>query len=165
MMALNKGDLLAIEAAVGDEDIGMTRMERAHRRAALAAEACRHVAARHGLRGEIVQNPPRGVRRRHHVVMARAHAAHAMRQMGFSFGHIAVALGVERGAARRMVLRWLDRQAGALDTVSEEQALEVDRLMQDQGMTQIEACAVVGIGVTRYESRKVMMRLGNAEDR
>lgn len=165
MNDLSEADHRAIVAAVGGDDPGLDLVERAHRRRALAEEVCRHVATRHGLRPEVVQNPPRQLRQRHHVVMARSHAAAALHDLGLSFAQVGTVLACERGAARRMALRWRDHKAGRLGSVSEAQAAEVDRLMAERGLSQAEACAEVRVGITGYESRKVAMRGKHAEDR
>lgn len=164
MNDLSEADHRAIVAAVGEDDPGLDLVERAHRRRVLAEEVCRHVATRHGLQSYVVRTGPDDLRRHHHVVMARSHAAAALHDLGLSFAQVGTVLACERGAARRMALRWRDHKAGRLGSVSEAQAAEVDRFMAD-GMSQAEACDQVGVGITGYESRKVAMRGKHAEDR
>lgn len=148
----------AIAEMLGADDPGLDRLERANRRHEAGAEVCRQVAMRHGLRADVVQTPNVAQKHQHHVVMARAHASATLRDMGLTFSQVGKVLSCDRSAARRMAQRWDDHRRGALDTVSEEQARAVDIMIREAGMTQAEACAVVGVGVTRYQSRKIIMR-------
>ena len=165
MTPLSKSERDVVAKLLGDDDFGLTRLQKAHRRAQAGEEVCRQVAMRHGLAPLVVQNAPAGVKKRHHVVMARAHAAATLRDMGLSAQGVGKILSCNRASARRMALRWDDHRAGRLEPVSEEQAREVDRIIAERGVTQVEACAIVGVGVTRYQSRKIMMGQGHGEDR
>lgn len=160
MMDLTTDDQAVIARLLGEDDFGLNRLQRAERRRQAGEEVCRQVAARHGLALLAVTDPKQGVKRRHHVVMARSHAAHVMREMGFSGASIAKVLRCDRSAARRLAIRWDDFKAGRLDTVSKEQAREVDRIVAETGATKAEACNQVGVGFTGYECRKVMMIQG-----
>lgn len=146
-----------LDALIGPEDPGQDRLDRAHRLIAKAREVCRKVAGRHAVRVGVVIDPPPDLKHKRHVVMARSHAAWTLHETGLSYTQIASVLHCDHGAARRMALRWLDHKAGLLQTISEAQAEEVDRLIAERGLTQAEACAEVGVGVTRYNARKMMM--------
>lgn len=155
----------AIANMLGADDFGLTRFQAAQRRTRAGEEVCRQVAMRHGLAAMAVQAPQAGVKQRHHIVMARAHAAATLRDMGLSSQQVGSILHCNRSSARRMALRWDDHRAGRLESVSEDQARAVDRIIAERGVTQTEACAIVGVGVTRYQSRKIMMGQAHGEDR
>ena len=154
-----------IAKMLGADDFGLTRLQAAKRRAEAGAEVCRQVAMRHGLAALAVQDPKRGVKKRHHIVMARAHAAATLRDMGLSAEQVGVIMNCNRSSARRMALRWDDYRAGRLEPVSAAQVKEVDRIVAERGVDQTEACAILGVGVTRYQSRKIMMEREHGEDR
>lgn len=154
----------AIATILGVEDHGLTRFQAAQRRRQAGEEVCRQVAMRHGLSIKAVMGGMPDIRKRNHVVMARAHAAATLRDLGLSAQQIGAILSCNRSSARRMAMRWDDRRFGLLEPVSEEQARAVDRIVAERGITQAEACAKVGVGVTRYQSRKMMMGKANGED-
>lgn len=142
---------------VGCGDIAHARLEKAARNLGLVEEVCAMVAQRHALRAEVVRTAPPPFRHYRHVVMARAHAANVLHDAGFRYAEIGRALCMDRTSAKRAVLRWRDHAGGRLETASEDQAHAVRDLMT-AGMSMAGACAQVGIGVTRFQSREIIMR-------
>ena len=100
----------AIAQMLGADDFGLTRMQKAQRRAQAGEEVCRQVAMRHGLAALAVQNPQAGVKKRHHIVMARAHAAATLRDMGMSAHDVGKILRCNRASARRSSSRACPRR-------------------------------------------------------
>lgn len=147
----------ALAEMIGSEDMGLTRLEQAQRRKEIVEEVCAMVAQRHALRADVVRTAPPPFRHYRHVVMARAHAADVLHQAGFRYAEIGRALCMDRTSAKRAVLRWRDHAEGRLETVSEDQAHAVRDLIT-AGMSMAGACAQVGIGVTRFQSREIIMR-------
>lgn len=150
-------DMSSIRAFIGDADGAVPWVDSLLRRRAVADEIIRRVAARHALRAEVVRSVPKSMKAGRHIVMARAQAAHAMNEVGFSRAHIGKALSCDRGTASRMVQKWKDHLAGRLHPVSDDQALRVQALVR-RGFKTGLACDVVGVAVSRYEERAGYMR-------
>lgn len=147
----------ASEATAQLENPAQQRLLDAHRRELLIERIIRSVAAMHGLSPDVVRSPPAKIKNRHHVVMARSHAAWLMRNAGLTHAVIGRALRTCGSQGKRYSDRWSDHRAGVLSPVTEAQALEVKALVA-QGKSVAAACAKVGVGISRYEARLVSMR-------
>lgn len=159
MIELTKAEKQVLAKLVGSSDPGGDRLRKAHRQKAAADEAIRMVAQRHGLQEKVVTKCPPGLRNQHHVVMARSHAASVLSDLGMPTRAMGRALGCDHRQARRLAQRWDDHLSGRLSLVTEAEAKAVDDLIA-KGCSTVEACDRIGVGVTRYESRKIIMRLG-----
>lgn len=148
----------ALAELVGTDDPGLTRLEKAGNRHEVVEKVCALVGARHALRADVIRTGPRPFRTYRHVVMARSHAAEVLHEAGFNYAEIGRALCTTRSTARWLVMRWQDHKAGLRGMVSEDQAHAVRDLIK-AGMTVNGACHQVGVGVTKFQSREVVMRM------
>ncbi|WP_296200510.1 hypothetical protein [uncultured Hyphomicrobium sp.] len=147
----------ASEATAQLENPAQQRLLEAHRRELLIERIVRRVGSMHGLAPDVVRRPPSKIKNRHHVVMARSHAAWLMRNAGLTHAVIGRALRTCGSQGKRYSDRWSDHRAGVLSPVTEAQAREVKALVA-QGQSVSAACSKVGVGISRYEARLVSMR-------
>lgn len=147
-----------LDDLIGSSDLGRKRLIEAQKREVVAAEVCKRIAQRHALTSEAVRTAAGATRYKRHVVMARSHAADVLAKTGFKWAQVGRVLCTDAVSAKRMAMRWRDHQSGRLDTISEDQAHAVSDLIT-AGMSEEQACEQVGVGVTRYQSRKNIMRM------
>jgi len=148
-----------LDELIGSADLGRRRLIDANKRLEVASEVIIRVAERHAVAPEILRTAPKPLRTHRHVVWARSHAADSLSKAGFKWAQVGRALCTDAVSAKRMAQRWRDHQAGRLATVSEDQAHAVRDLIK-AGMSEIHACDQVGVGVTRFQSREKIMRMG-----
>lgn len=139
--------------AVGREDPGSVRLHAMQLRKDLSDEVIRQVCARHGVSiAAVAGNHP--ANRKHHVVMARAHAAHALRQTGASYPQIAKDLGMSHHSqAMRGEEAWSEHLAGAAETVDEPTGRRALALMTKYDLTIRQAAQRLGVSHLKLKGR------------
>lgn len=147
----------ASEATAQLDNPAQQRLLDAHRRELLIERIIRKVAVMHGLRPDILRRPTDDLKKKHHIVMARSHAAWLMKNAGLTHTVIGRALRTAASQGKRYSDRWNDHRSCLLATISDDQARQVQALVSE-GHSVSSACAKVGVGISRYESRLVSMR-------
>lgn len=138
------------------DDLGAKRLADAMSLNAKIAKVIETVAALHAVRASVVRSPGKLVRRPH-VLLARSHAAWLMHKEGIRRNDIGRALNVHGSVAFRAARRWEDYKAGRLETATEGQVWKIKALVE-QGATVNDACADVGVGRSKYDSRATLMK-------
>lgn len=138
------------------DDLGAKRLADALAMKAKVDKIIETVSALHAVRPAVVRLPGK-LARKPHIVLARSHAAWMMNAEGMTSAQMGRALNVHGSVAFRAARRWEDYKAGRLETATEGQVWKIKALVE-QGASVNDACADVGVGRSKYDSRATLMK-------
>lgn len=151
--------MIEARASVPKDDEGQKRLVHAQLQRTAVERAMARITATHGISADALTRRHKA-KQKPHVVDARANLVADLYATGlFSYPELAVRLGYStHHAVMHLRDKWLARQAGTDEAVSDREALEAHRLTRDEGMTLREAAAALEINHAKLRGRISWMK-------
>lgn len=134
------------------EDRGEARLREAHLRQSVVDAIVKRISMLHAVSADALTGRHKA-KSLHHVVMARAHAAHALRAAGYSFPQIGRALGSDHSQAQRWNDLWSDHAAGNLKPVDEATGRRALAIMRRYDLSTRQAAERLGVSHLKLKGR------------